>query len=305
MMVYKALTPRRALELAAPHSWPASVLPVLLGTLLTVQARGTFSPAVFLLTLAAAVLLQSAVNTLNDVRDFVRGTDTIENCANETDAAMLYGQLSPRTGFLLGLAYLVLAAACGVGIAVLTTWRVWYFGLAAALAIGLYAGLGFSDKPLGELLSGLSMGVVLPIAAYFTQCGRCDWESVYRFVPCMITIACIMLTNNTADVARDAATGRHTLAVRLGAKRAQKLLCALLLLALMCVMALVLWRFPSGWAVLPVMTAGALLAGRPLYLGPVGPDTRDRAMGAVVRAHDWIVGGYIAAVAISRICPPG
>lgn len=299
-MTYQAMTFRRALELAAPHTWPASVLPVILGTLLARQAQGWLNPLLFLLTLFAAVLLQSAVNTLNDVRDFVRGTDTLENCGNENDAAMVFGQLRPRAGLALGLGCLLAAAILGVVIAWLTSWRIWYFGAAAALAIGLYA-LGASDWPLGELLSGISMGGVLPLAAYYSQCGRCNWSEAYLYLPCVISIACIMLTNNTADVPRDSAAGRHTLAVKLGSQRAQRLLCTLLLLALLGVFAIILVRFPGGWPVLPVLLIGTLLAAAPLYTAGLLPAVRDRCMGAVLKTQLFIIGGYSAAVAASLL----
>ena len=299
-MKYQALTLRRALELAAPHTWPASVLPTILGTLLARQAQGKFNPLVFLLALFAAVLLQSAVNTLNDVRDYVRGTDTLENCANESDAAMLFGQLRPRAGLALGLIFLLAAAILGCMIALLMSWRIWYFGAAAALAIGLYA-LGASDRPLGELLSGLSMGGVLPLAAYYSQCGHCNWAELYLYLPCVITVACIMLTNNTADVPRDLAAGRRTLAVRIGARAAQRLLCVLLLLALLGTGLIILLRFLGGWPVLPVLFAGTLLAAMPLYTAKVQPASRDRSMGAAISAHLFIIGGYSAAVALSML----
>lgn len=294
------MTVRRAIELAAPHTWPASVLPVILGTLLGRQAQGRFDPIVFLLILFAAVLLQSAVNTLNDVRDFVRGTDTLENCSNENDAAMLFGRLRPRAGLALGLSLLLAAAILGIVVAWMTSWRIWLFGAAAALAIGLYA-LGASDRPLGELLSGISMGGVLPMAAYFGQCGRCNWAESYLYLPAVITIACIMLTNNTADVTRDDVAGRRTLAVRIGAIRAQRLLCALLLLALLGTGLMILLRFPRGWPVLPLLCIGALLAAAPLYTARLLPPMRDRGMGAAVKAHLFIIGGYSAAIAASLL----
>jgi len=299
-MNYQPMTFRRAIELAAPHTWPASVLPVILGTLLARQAEGRLQPLVFLLTLLVAVLLQSAVNTLNDVRDYVRGTDTLDNCSNESDAAMLFGQLRPRAGLALGLSFLLAAAILGCAIAWLTSWRIWLFGAVAALVIGLYA-LGASDLPLGELLSGISMGGVLPLAAYFGQCGRCNWTELYLYLPCVITIACIMLTNNTADVSRDRDAGRRTLAVGMGGIWAQRMLCALLLLALLGTALVIVLRFPGGWPVLPVMCIGALLAVAPLYTARLVPKLRDRGMGAALRTHLFIIGGYSAAVAVSLL----
>jgi len=297
-MGYQRMTFRRALELAAPQTWPASILPVCLGTLLAVHDGGAFRPVVSLAVLAAAVLLQSAVNTFNDVRDFMRGTDAPDNCTDETDAAMLFGHLHPKAGLALGFGFLFFAALCGIALGIICSWRIWFFGLAAAAAIAAYS-LGAADIPAGELLSGLSMGGILPLAAYFAQCGSCSWPLVWRFAPAVITIACIMLTNNTADIGRDTATGRRTLAVRIGQAWALALLNVLLLAAFFGVSAIVLGSAFNGWPVLPVAAAGAVLAARPLFLSSVGPDTRTQAMTAVVRTHVWIIGGYTAALAVN------
>ena len=63
---YNALTPKLALQLAAPHTWAASVFPALFGILYCVyRSFGIgIAEAVFLIT--ACVLMQAAVNTFND-----------------------------------------------------------------------------------------------------------------------------------------------------------------------------------------------------------------------------------------------
>ena len=73
---YRPLTAKQALQLAAPHTWAASVCPSLFGIFysrLTGSPLGLFRAAA---VLAACVFLQSAVNTLNDYVDFVKGTDS-------------------------------------------------------------------------------------------------------------------------------------------------------------------------------------------------------------------------------------
>jgi hypothetical protein len=49
------------------------------------------------------------------------------------------------------------------------------------------------------------------------------------------------------------------------------------------------------------MCIGALLAVAPLYTARLVPKLRDRGMGAALRTHLFIIGGYSAAVAVSLL----
>ena len=88
---YAPLTPKLMMELAAPHTWAASIFPVLIGTALA-QATLSYEQSGFVdavmccILLLICILFQSAVNTVNDYYDYVKGTDTKENQDDPTDA---------------------------------------------------------------------------------------------------------------------------------------------------------------------------------------------------------------------------
>ena len=107
------LTPLMMLRLAAPHTWAASVMPALLGTVLAAR-EGVSEPLMCLLLTAVCVLMQSAVNTFNDYSDFIKGTDTLENSPDADDAVMVHDRPSPRRVLILGFAFLLAAALCAV-----------------------------------------------------------------------------------------------------------------------------------------------------------------------------------------------
>ena len=121
MQQYKKLTPKAVLELAAPHTWPAAVFPVLLGSLLALVMTGKFHLGLFYSTLGVCVLLQCGVNTLNDYADFIKGTDTVENSHDPTDAALVYHGFHPKKALttLYSCCWLLAAAsipfACAAG----------------------------------------------------------------------------------------------------------------------------------------------------------------------------------------------
>ena len=137
----RKMTPQAALELAAPHTWPASVAPVALGTLLAaVKTGGHILPGILLSTLCAAVLLQCAVNTLNDYFDFVKGTDTLENSDDLTDAALVYHGIAPRSALALGVGFLALAALAGAYTVYAAGWVPLIYGLVGGAVVVLYSG---------------------------------------------------------------------------------------------------------------------------------------------------------------------
>ena len=298
----RPMTLPAALHLAAPHTWPAAVLPVLLGTALAAADGEAMRPWIALCVLAVAVLLQSAVNTLNDYRDFVSGLDSADNCTDESDAALLYDGCTPKGALALGFAFLlcaailggVLVASCGASLLI--------YGALALLAILLYVlpGVSFSGLPLGELLSGGAMGGVLTCAAYHAQTGRFSPALLYLCLPAVVTIGCILLVNNASDIEKDAPGGRKTLSVCIGRKASTTLLRTALAAAALGVFVILLLRYPRGAAAVPVLPIALLTSGgvRGLFTRPLTPENRRENMCGVLAAHKWIIGCYAAALAL-------
>ena len=294
---------RAAIQFAAPHTWPASVLPVLLGA--AFAYAGGFAPGVWrlLITIITGVLLQSAVNTLNDYRDFTSGIDTAGNCDDPTDAALIYECDNPRAALKYGLVLLVAAAALGAALTYLTGLGLLVYGGLALLAISLYTlpRISFSYLPLGELLSGIAMGGVLTCASYHIQARSFNSDPVWLSLPAIITIAGIMLTNNISDIERDREGGRRTFPVRAGRKVSQITLVSALIVAVIFVVFSACIKFPGGIAVVPVLFFGVALNLRPLFSRPLTPDVRVESMTRILSLHKWIITSYIAIIIIHCI----
>jgi 1,4-dihydroxy-2-naphthoate octaprenyltransferase len=202
----------------------------------------------WLLMLVTAVLMQAAVNTLNDYHDFHAGTDTAETILDEHDASIVYNRIDPRSALRFAFVLLGCAAASGVAVVALSGWPLLVVGLVAALVLVLYS---FGPKPisylpLGELLSGIVMGGAITGATYYVlTLGFTPLVLVFA-VPPILTIALIMQTNNTCDIERDTEAGRRTLPIVLGRERS---------IALARVLA---WATPA-WMVLMLALAAVLL----------------------------------------------
>ncbi len=287
---YKRMTLQAAVELAAPHTWPASVAPVGLGTVLALNLAYAFDPWILLSTLCAAVLLQCAVNALNDYADFVKGTDTLENSDDPTDAALVYHGFHPRCALILGGVFLLLAAACGAYTVVRSGWIPLVIGLIGGVVVLLYSlgHLPISYLPLGEFFSGFVMGGLIPLACFTAQTGRFSWRVLWYALPCVLAIGLIMMVNNTCDVERDKEAGRRTLPVLLGRRRAAVLLKALAVCAVLLAAHLAFWDFRGGFPLVPVLAIAAALPLSRLAALPLTPQVRGPAMGTILKVHTTI-----------------
>ena len=168
---YERLTPLMCMRLAAPHTWPGpSVLPTVFGGLFAILAGCAFSPALWCLLLAVAILAQSAVNTLNDWADFKKGTDTLQNCDDPSDAVLVYQNPNPKHVLILALAEMAAAFICGIICCLVAqTLLPLVIGIIGAIVIVIYSNskLPISYLPLGEVVSGVVMGLLIPLADVF------------------------------------------------------------------------------------------------------------------------------------------
>ena len=224
-----------AVNLAAPHTWAASVMPCVLASALSYREQGFLKADLTVCLFLIAVLMQSSVNALNDYADFVKGTDTAENSPDPTDAVIVYG-LKPKTARNLGIGYLAAAFILGI----YTVWRCGFvllvIGLIGALVIAAYSGgkNPISYLPLGELISGFVMGGLITLAGVYMQTGALRFSVLAEALPLMIGIGMIMFSNNGCDIERDLAAGRRTLPCLLGRERTDRWYRILLAIWLVC-----------------------------------------------------------------------
>lgn len=295
---YSPLTPRLMTQLAAPHTWPAAILPVLIAVGCTVATRGAFSPLMALVLLVICILMQSSVNTFNDYFDFVKGTDSAEDNVEVTDAVLVYNHVNPRTVLMYAIGLLVAAFLLGLYVIVQAGYIPLVIALIGALIVVLYSGgkTPISYLPIGELVSGGVMGGLIPLACYQVLSGTFSWMMLLWSVPTIIGVGLIMMTNNTCDIEKDVEAQRKTLPVLLGRPKSRALYHGLLVTwACAIVLIICLW-FAHGMIVLPFM----VLACYPLMMGlwknPLIPASRVGAMGQICSVNVALGAFYACAL---------
>ena len=218
------MTLKSALNLAAPHTWVASVFPALFGDFYCWQQGLELPWYKGIILLTACVFLQSAVNTLNDYFDFIKGTDSEEDYVEASDAVLVYGNISPRSALILGIVYLAAGAGLGLGACAGSGVVPVVIGFIGGAVILIYSGGPFpvSYLPIGELVSGIVMGGLIPLGIAGCADGKLHWQILFYALPLIIGIALIMMSNNGSDIEKDIKAGRHTLPTRLGRRRTLK-----------------------------------------------------------------------------------
>lgn len=198
-----------------PKTLPAAAATVIMGVGVAIY-DGSFRGWPALATLLAALLLQIGANLANDVFDFHRGVDTHERLGpmRVTQA----GLLSPRQ-VVAGMWFVFgLAALLGLYLMVVTGWPVAAIGLAAVIGALAYSGgpLPFGYYGLGDLAVFIFFGPLAVCGSYYIQALRINPLVTVAAIPIGLLIVAILVVNNLRDIATDRATGKRTLAVKLG-----------------------------------------------------------------------------------------
>ena len=294
---YTRFTPRMALNMAAPHTWPASILPTLVGVC-AAAAHGPVSSSMALVLLAIAVLMQSAVNTFNDYCDYVKGTDDDEAFVDPTDAVLVYNDVDPRAALRLAIGFLAAAFLLGIYAIVAAGWVPLVIALVGALFVVLYsAGKSpISYLPLGEAASGIVMGALIPLAVYDVLAGSLDFMALVWGIPTVIGVGLIMFTNNTCDIERDALAKRRTLPVLLGRARAVSAYRATLIIWAVSIIVIVAVWFTPGLIVVPFMALASYPQVKALFDNPFTSDRRLQAMPQILSANITFGAFYAASM---------
>jgi len=219
--------PKAWLLATRPWSFPASIVPMLVGGALAHRA-GEFGGGLFVLTLLGGLLFHIGANLFNTYFDFRRGVDS---SADADDRTLVDAILQPKEVITGGL----VAFAVGAGIGGFLVWQAG-FAILALGAIGLALGvfytadpLGYKYKALGDLGIFAAFGPVLVLGTYMVQTEEMDLLPFLFAVPLGLIIDAILHANNLRDVQADRRSGARTLAQLLGEDASRWVYAALVL----------------------------------------------------------------------------
>ncbi len=252
---------------ARPRTLGAAVAPVVVGTCAAVAETSDVILWRALAALVVALALQVGVNFANDYSDGVRGTDRERRGPLRLTAS---GLATPAAVRAAALASFGVAAAVGLTLVVAVGPELLLVGVASIAAAALYTG---GPKPygylgLGEVMVLVFFGFVATAGSAYVQLERVPAAAWWGSLVVGLLACAILLANNVRDVPTDRVSGKRTLAVRVGERRARLLFVACVLGSFVAVVAI---GVEQPWALLALAAAPLAVAPARLVLTRTDP----------------------------------
>ena len=237
-----------------PHSYPASIAPVLFGATYALGYESKFSILKFILFLLACLLIQAATNLFNEYYDYKHGLDKIDS--EGISGSIVKGNLSPREVMVGALVLYALAFILGLILTFMTSLYVLLVGLVCMLAGYFYTGGKYpiAYSPFGEVVSGFFMGTIIISLSFYFQTGYVNADIIVVSLPLFIMIGTILLANNIRDLDNDKESGRRTYAILVGRNYAIKTMAISFIVVYLLNVLFIVTRYASWWNLLVFVT---------------------------------------------------
>ena len=205
-------------------------------------AEGAFRPAVFLLSVLTALLLQVLSNFANDYGDYTHGSDGAGRVG--PSRAVSSGEISPRAMFR---AVVIFSCLSGLSAALLfwtsfgldpVRWGAFAALGGASIAAALCYTMGrrpYGYNGLGDFFVFIFFGLVAVCGAYalYPEAPLARMPGLPACATGLFATA-VLNVNNIRDMENDRASGKETLALRLGALGARRYHLALIGVGVLC-----------------------------------------------------------------------
>lgn len=217
-------------ELVELKAKTASIFPFLMGFLYSWYHYNQIYWANMLIFFISMVLFNMAVDIMDNYMDYHNATD-VHDYKHETNIIGREKLSLPLVRNMMWC-FIIVSALMGIYLASKTSWIILWLGM-FSYAMGIFYSAGpkpLSSLPVGEVTSGLTMGVVIPLICVYLNIYDIvpfDWHLIgsvtMMSLPAAFSIANLMLANNTCDVEEDILNNRHTLVSYIGKEKAVKL----------------------------------------------------------------------------------
>jgi len=207
-------------QASRPPFFIATLIPLTVGAVLAGK-QGSFAIMPFAGILLASFFVHFATNIANDYFDYVQGTDA--GNAIGGSRVLHEGKISLlelRNAILLLYFF---ASVIGFGLA----WSIQLWAILPLMAFAAFSSIFYVAPPirygyhgLGELFVGINMGPVMVLGCFWVLQKQVDWSALPVSLPIGLMVSFILFYQSIPDIDTDQQSGKRTLAVRLGKKKA-------------------------------------------------------------------------------------
>ena len=202
---------------ARPKTLTGAAIPVMTGCSLAAM-YGHFKIVPAVLCFLFAFLMQIDANFVNDLYDFLKGSDREDRLGPERACSqgwipqknMMYGIII--TTILAGISGLSLLFFCG--------WEIIPVGIACIVFAFLYTAGPYplAYHGFGDILVLLFFGFIPVGCTYYIMAHDWNLSVIMASLACGLVIDTLLMINNFRDREQDALSGKKTIVVRLGSR---------------------------------------------------------------------------------------
>ncbi|MBI5404028.1 MAG: 1,4-dihydroxy-2-naphthoate octaprenyltransferase [Ignavibacteriae bacterium] len=205
------------------YSFPASVIPIIYGSIIAVL----FNPGMkfnyfhFILALIGSVAIHVTTNIVNDIYDFKKGIDKEDKevgIPHGGSQVLSMGLVSKSFMKTTGIISTILAVSIGVYLYTQAGIWIFYLSIFGLLSAIYYTASPFAlkYKALGDIQVFVSFGTGMTLGAYIVQTHEFSWIPVILSIPFGLLIDAILHSNNIRDLNFDGKFGVKTLPILIG-----------------------------------------------------------------------------------------
>ncbi len=218
---------------------------------------GSFSWALYLMTLLGTISLHAATNLINDYYDVKSGVDTHEvSTAQYRPHPLVEGKLEAGQVRIAAFSLYGLSALIGLFLAATCGWALLWVGLIGAFASLTYTAppLKYKYSALGEISVFLVWGPLMVAGSYFVQRQMFSVNAFWISLPFGLLVALVLLANNIRDITHDHDKGILTLAIVLGRRNGLLLYATLVLLSYLAIVLMSFFGPLYRWSLIVLLS---------------------------------------------------
>jgi len=239
-----------------PWSFTMTAISVSVGAALA-AIDGSFSWALYLMTLLGTISLHAATNLINDYYDVKSGVDTQEvSTAQYRPHPLVEGKLEAGQVRIAAFSLYGLSALIGLFLAATCGWALLWVGLIGAFASLTYTAppLKYKYSALGEISVFLVWGPLMVAGSYFVQRQMFSVNAFWISLPFGLLVALVLLANNIRDITHDHDKGILTLAIVLGRRNGLLLYATLVLLSYLAIVLMSFFGPLYRWSLIVLLS---------------------------------------------------
>jgi 1,4-dihydroxy-2-naphthoate polyprenyltransferase len=236
-----------------PRTLPAAVVPVIVGSSIAIH-QNKFQLVAALVALCCSLLIQIGTNFVNDLFDFLHGSDKKDRIGPQR--AIASGIISINEMKHAIVLTFVLSFLMGMYLVYLGGWMILFLGI-----LSILAGIAYTAGPyplayngLGDIASFIFFGLVGTVGTYYVQTGEVSAMVFWSSVPVGALITNILVVNNYRDREEDRSNGKNTLAVLFG-ERFTRIQYLFFMIVSYSILFVVYFTYKNDWVVfLPMLS---------------------------------------------------